>query len=68
MNAQIEMKGGSPWRPGSQICRPVRTGSHLIQLRQMRNFFEVGYSSGVDHSRSNVIDELFLNQLLAIEN
>ncbi len=46
----------------------MRARSHLKHLRQMSNFFQVRDTSGVDNRCANVIDELFLYELVAVKN
>src|SRR5450755_1812440 len=52
----------------THVGRSVRTGPHLVHFRQIGDFSEVRNPAGMNHRRADVIDELFLNQLLAIKN
>src|SRR4030095_11660384 len=65
VHAQIKMQR-SCHANGTQISRSVRSGSHLIHLGEIGNFSQVRNAACMDDRGANVIDELFLNELLAV--
>jgi hypothetical protein len=46
----------------------MRARSHRIHLRQTGTFFQLRDAAGVHDRGTNIVDELFLNELLAIVN
>jgi len=44
----------------------MRARAHLIHLRETTNFLQVRDATGVHNRGANKIDELFLDELLAI--
>src|SRR5579884_2247143 len=67
MHAEVEMQRRShAYR--TQISCAVRTGSYLINLCEIRNFPQMRDSACMHDRRANEIDQLLLNELLAIEN
>src|SRR5271165_4719715 len=61
------MQGGGHAH-GAQIGRAVRAGANLIEFGQAGNFSKVRDSPRMDNGGADVIDQLFLDKLLAIEN
>ena len=51
---------------GLRSVAPWRAGAHLIQLRERRDLAQVADAAGVHHRRPDVVDELLLDQLLAV--
>src|ERR1044072_5371103 len=65
VHAQIEMKRrGKAY--GAEGGSPVRAGEHVMQLGQRSNLAKMTYSSRMNYSHSNVIDQLFAQQLVTI--
>src|SRR5256885_4994413 len=65
MDTQIKMQRGSRTH-GTPIGRAVRPGPHLIELRQAGDLSQVRNSARMYNRGPNVIDELLLDELLAI--
>src|SRR5258707_5492257 len=53
---------------GAHIGGAVTTGADLVQLGKAGDFSQMGNSCGVHHGGADVIDQLLLNELLAIED
>ena len=52
----------------AKIGRPVRTRAHVVELGQAGNLAQVADAPRVNDRRADVIDELFLNEPVAIVN
>src|SRR5437016_4707881 len=65
VDAQIKMQGGSHAHR-TEIGSAVRSGTHLVDFGQGRNLLEMSDSTGVNNGRADVVDELLLNQGVAI--
>ncbi len=67
VDAQVEVqRRGHAHR--AQIGGAMAARAHLVQLGQRGDLPQVGDASGVDDRRPHVVDELLLNELLAIED
>src|SRR6266511_259416 len=67
VDAEIEMKrGGHADR--TQIRRAVCARLDLIHLGKTRNLPQMRDATGVNDRRSNVVDELFFNEPVTVEN
>jgi hypothetical protein len=67
MDAQIKMQSGRhAYR--THVRRAVASSPHLVQFGQTGNLSQVRNSSRMHNRGPDVIDELLLDQLLAIEN
>src|ERR1700730_10078212 len=64
-DAEIEMQGGGS-ADRAHVRGAVTAGADLVDLCEAGNFSEMGNSAGVHDSVANVVDQLFLNELLAI--
>src|SRR6266567_4043334 len=67
VDAQIEMERGR-YAHGAQIGRAVRSCPDQVELRQAGDLPQMRDSSGMHHGRPDVIDQLFLDEPLAIIN
>src|ERR1041385_5841809 len=56
-------RGHAYW---TQVGRTVRTSSHLIKFRQIGDSSQVRNATSVHNSGADVVDQLFLDELLAI--
>src|SRR5260370_3293818 len=65
VNAQIKMQRGGHAH-GAHIYGAVAPGADLIQSRQACDLPQVRYSTRMHNRRPDVVDELLLNELLAI--
>src|SRR5437016_359149 len=65
MDTQIKMQRGSHTH-GTHIGRAVRPGPHLIEFRQAGDLSQMRNPTRVYNRGPNVIDELLLDELLAI--
>lgn len=65
MHAEIEVERGShaDW---AQICGAMGTRSHVIYVGEIRNSPQVRDSARVHDGGADIVDQLFLDQLLAI--
>src|SRR5947208_3078244 len=57
---------GSRHAHGAEVCGPVTAGTHLVEFGQSGDLFEMRDASGMDNRRADVVDELFLNQNVAV--
>ena len=46
----------------------MAAGSHVEKLGQVRDLSQVADAAGMNHRRTDVVDELFLDELLAVVN
>src|SRR5438034_9919290 len=53
---------------GAEIRGSMRSSSHLIQLGKARDLAQVSNAARMNHGRADEIDELLLDELLAIVN
>src|SRR5207342_898211 len=67
VDAEVEVQRGRHTH-GAEIGGAVRSGPHVMQLGQVRDLPEMTDATGPDHRRADVVDELFLNQEMAILN
>src|ERR1700730_14257075 len=65
VDAEIEMQSGGH-ADGTHVGGGVPAGADLVHLGEAGNFSEMGNSAGVHYGGADVIDELLLNELLAI--
>src|SRR5467141_1322112 len=67
VDAEIEMEGGGH-ADRAHIGGAVTAGADLVQLGEAGDFSQMGNSAGVHDRGADVVDELLLNELLAIED
>src|ERR1700676_1399324 len=64
-NAEIEMQSGGHAH-GAHIRSAVASGTDVIYVGEAGDFSEMRNSAGVPDSRADIVDQLFVNELLAI--
>ena len=67
VHADVEMQSGAH-ADGAEIGGAVGAGSNLIDFGEARDFLQMRDAAGVNDCRSNVVDELLFDELLAIED
>src|SRR5262249_26190938 len=67
VHAQIEVQRGRHANR-AKVRSSMRAGKHVKHFREVRNFPQVTDSASVHNSRSDVVDQLFADQRLAVEN
>src|SRR5215467_4701434 len=67
VHAQIKVQRGRH-ADGTQIRCPVRASSYLIHFGEVCNLSQMCNTASMHDRGTNVVDELLLNQLLAIED
>src|ERR1700687_6203242 len=65
VDAEIEMQSGGH-ADGAHIGGAVTAGADQVNLGKAGNFSQMGNSTGVHDGGADVIDELLLNELLAV--
>src|SRR5258708_40101990 len=65
VHAQIEVEGGRHTNR-TQVRRAMRAGLYLIQLGQRSDFSEMGDASCVHDCSSNVVNQLLLDEPVAV--
>ena len=67
VDAEIEMKG-SAHADWAEVGRAMTAGAHLVKLREVSNLSQVRDAASVNNGGSDVVDQLLLYELLAIED
>src|SRR5882762_11004413 len=65
VDAEIEVESGGH-ADGAHIGGAVTAGADVIEVSEAGDFSQMGNSAGVDDRDADVIDQLFLDELLAI--
>src|SRR5437764_13649256 len=66
-HAQIKMQSGGHTHR-TEIGRAMGTCAHVIDFGKVGNSSQVGNALGVDDCSANIVNQLFLNQLLTFLN
>src|SRR5437016_10096231 len=65
VDAQIKMQGRRHAHR-TEVGGPVRAGTHLVEFGQGGDLLEMSDSTGMDNCGADIVDELLLNQSMAI--
>src|SRR5258708_5166965 len=67
VNTEVEVQGRRH-ADRTQVRCAMRPRTNLVHLGQAGNFSQMGNATRVHHRRANVVNQVLLDQLLAIEN